>query len=141
MLMGGQKMAARKFSFILLLFVVSCTTASGQEPVKLNNTLSHCVEISGMKITAEGKIPVLSFDLKVNKSIGECGCKSAVGSYTVYAIRKGHELGAPEEYKLLLIHGDVSLRSSEHKYLPLAAEQWLINKEKLEVEICCSNPH
>jgi len=133
-------MAKLKFSLILL-FVVFCSTASGQELVRLKNTIFECVEINGMKITAEGTIPVLSFDLKVNKVIGYCGCKSAVGLYMVFDIRKGDEVGAPEEYRLLLIKGYVSLLKSEHKYLPLAAEQWSINKRKLELYLGCAPPN
>lgn len=125
-------MAALKFSFILLLSVVSCATASGLEPVNFNNQLSACVEINGMKITTEGRIPVLSFDLKMNKPISECGCKSALGAYTVFS--------KMEEYQSYIIGGKVAFKTSEHKYLPLSAEQSLIDKKLLEVNLSCAQP-
>lgn len=125
-------MAVRKFSFILLLFVASCATASGLDTVNLNNQLSACVEINGVKITTEGRIPVLSFDLKLNKPISECGCKSALGAYTVFSQMEG--------YQSYIIGGKMTLKKSEHKYLPLSAEQSLIDKRILEVNLSCAQP-
>lgn len=125
-------MAAQKFNFMFLLFVSSCATASNTEPVKLNNQLSACIATTNMKISMEGRIPVLSFDLQMIKHLGECGCKSALGSYTVYS--------QMEEYTSYIIGGKAGFAKSAHKYLPLAAEQNLIDKRKLIVDFSCAQP-
>jgi len=125
-------MVARKFSFIAFLLVVSCATANEQSLVKLNNQLSACISVSDMQILTDSRIPTLSFNVKIKKSIAKCGCKSALGAYSVFS--------QMTEYQSYIIGGKISFAKSEHKYLPLSAEQSLINKKKLEVIFSCSRP-
>jgi len=102
------------------------------ESVNIDNQLSECIIPTNIKISKEAKIPILSFYLKVNGSIAECGCKSALGAYTVFA--------QMEDYKSYVIGGKVAFVKSEYKYLPLSAEQGLIDKKKLILSLSCAQP-
>lgn len=125
-------MAGRKFSFILLLALTSCATANESPQVNINNQLKACADISALEVSAQGKIPTLSFDLKLNKPISECGCKSALGTFTVFSLK--------EDYKSYLLSGKVALMKSERKSLPLSAEQNLIQSGKVTVDFSCALP-
>jgi len=125
-------MVARKFRYIILFLVSSCATANSADTLTIDNQLSQCISIADTKVDTEGKIPVLSFHLQIDKHIAECGCKSALGSYTVFSQR--------EEYTSFIIGGKVGFSKTEEKYLPLAADQKLIDKRKIVVRFSCAQP-
>ncbi|MEI8571417.1 DUF2195 family protein [Methylomonas sp. LW13] len=132
MLMGDLLMVARKISVLGVFFIVSCAIANEPESIQLNNQLSACIAVNDIQTSIENGIPVLSFDAKIIKSIAECGCKSALGSYSVMA--------KMAEYQSYIIVGKVAFTKSEHKYWPLSAEQGLIDKRKLEIVLSCAQP-
>lgn len=125
-------MAAQRFKLIFILLVSSCAAANDLDAIKINNHLSACTAISKTEISTKNEIPVLRFDLEVKKPIAECGCKSALGYYTVHT--------ANEAYKSYVLGGKIGLMTSGRKALPLAAEPRLINKKKLVVDISCAQP-
>lgn len=125
-------MAVRKFKFIFLLLVSSCVTASDTGSVNIDNQLSECIIPTDIKMSSEAKIPILSFYLQMNGSLAKCGCKSALGAYTVFA--------EMEDYKSYVIGGKVAFAKSEYKYLPLSAEHSLVDKKKLIVSLSCAQP-
>lgn len=106
--------------------------ANDSDAIKINNQLSACMSIIDTKISTESEIPALHFDLKINKPIAECGCKSALGSYAVHAFS--------EEYESYVLGGKIALMTSEHKILPLSTEQRLIVDKKLIIELSCAQP-
>lgn len=132
MSMGDLQMVARKYSVLGVFFIVSCATANERESIQLNNQLSACIAVNDVQTSIENGIPVLSFDVQIKQSIAECGCKSALGSYSVMA--------KMAEYQSYIIGGKVAFTKSEHKYLPLSAEQGLINKRNLEIVLSCAQP-
>ena len=128
-------MAVQKFKYIILLLMCSCASANSVDivnTVKIDNQLSQCITATHIKIDKEGKIPILSFDLRIDKDIAECGCKSALGSYTVYTQMDG--------YKSYIIGGKVGFVKSGKKSLPLSSEQKLIGKRELIVGFSCAQP-
>ena len=125
-------MAERKFNLILLLLLTSCATAHESPQVTINNHLNACAEIGALEVSAQGNIPTVSFDLKINTPIAECGCKSALGTFTVFAVK--------EDYKSHLLSGKVALMKSGTKVLPLSAEKNLLNSGKLEIDFSCALP-
>jgi hypothetical protein len=131
MLAGVQQMAVRKFKFMLFLLLSSSSaTASDSDNVKIENNLSACISISDVKKNTEEEIPVISFYLHVNKSIAECGCKSALGAYTVLSQLAG--------YNSYILGGKVGLSESGHKQVPLSAEHNLVDKKMLVVGFSCA---
>lgn len=125
-------MVVRKFNLILIILASSCAVANDSGAIKINNQLSACISVTNKAITKEGIISVFSFDLEVDKPIAECGCKSALGSYAVYTATKG--------YTSYIIGGKVGFVTSARKYLPLSAEENLINKRELIIKFNCAQP-
>jgi hypothetical protein len=124
-------MVGLKYSF-LIVFLMSITAVASDEKIDIKNQLSQCSEIRNPKIIAEGSVPILSFDLVLNKSIADCGCKSALGAFSVYAQRDG-----AESY---LINGKLALGKEGKKFIPVAADNNLISAARLMVSFSCAQP-
>lgn len=125
-------MAARKYRFIFVFLVSSCAVANDSGSINISNQLSSCITVTNAAVSEDSEIPVFSFDLKVDNPISECGCKSALGAYTVYTISG--------DFKSYILGGKVGFIASSHKLLPLSAEKKLINKKKLVIELSCAQP-
>ncbi|THB62952.1 MAG: DUF2195 family protein [Gammaproteobacteria bacterium] len=119
-------------TLMFVFFASSCAAAKQPDKIEINNNLSACTYITNTKISTENDIPLLSFDLKIDKPISECGCKSAQGAYTVYTYT--------ENYKSYILGGKIVLMASKHKSLPLSADKNLIDNRKLIIEFSCSQP-
>lgn len=124
-------MVERKYSLIFSVLLASCVVAKEEAPV-INNQLAECVEINSVASDKQNSIPVMSFDLNVKSPISACGCKSALGAFSVYALREG--------YKSYLIGGKIGLAKAGKKYLPLATDKGLVGQGKLEVNFSCALP-
>ena len=124
-------MVEPKYSLIFSVLLASCATAKEEAPV-INNQLAECVEVSHVKMDKLENVPVMLLDLNVKTPISACGCKSALGIFSVYAMRQG--------YKSPLISGKVGLTKSGAKYLPLATEKELLGLGRLEVSFSCALP-
>ena len=48
---------------------------------KITNTLKYCLTINSVSILNKDKL--IKFQLNTIKSVGHCGCKSSIGSYTI----------------------------------------------------------
>ena len=125
-------MLVQRCVFVFTFLVSSCAVASDSNAIRIGNQLSACTAITNTEISAESGIPVLLFDLRVNKPIAECGCKSALASYAVYA--------STDEYMSYILGGKIGFMASARKLLPLSAEQKLINKRELVIEFSCARP-
>ncbi|TCJ12820.1 DUF2195 family protein [Parasulfuritortus cantonensis] len=125
-------MVAKEFELAFLCFLSSCAVAENSHYFEIDNKLFACLSTTNIKQSNEGVIPVLHFDLKIHKPIAECGCKSALGLYTVSAQMDG--------YRSYIIGGKIGLAESGHRYIPLSAEGALINKKRLVVGLACAQP-
>jgi len=128
---GKEKMAVLKFSLLAIL-LMPFTTVAGDEKIDIENLLSQCSAIRDLELSSEGNIPVLSFDLVLKESIADCGCKSALGAFSVYAQR--------DSYQSHLISGKIALEKDGKKYLPIAADNNLITSARLKVVFSCAQP-
>lgn len=124
-------MVGLKYSF-LIFFLVSLAAVASDEKIDIKNKLSQCSEIHNPKLVVEGSVPFLTFDLVLNGSIADCGCKSALGEFSVYAQRDG-----AESY---LINGKVALGKEGKKFIPVAADNNLISAARLMVSFSCARP-
>lgn len=126
-------MVARKPEFALLLFLASCASADGGDIPELENHVSACVTLSGIeKRTGQGGLEVLGLRVDITRSLAECGCKSALGTYTVFAKMDG--------YRSYIIGGKLVLAQSGTKLLPLSADPDLIRNKPLAISFSCAQP-
>lgn len=124
-------MAAQKFK-LLAVFLFSLTAMADDGKVDVNNQLSLCSEINNPTLITKGVVPILSFDLVVKDTIADCGCKSALGAFSVYAQR--------DSYESFLISGNVALEKGGKKSIPVAADKNLIKSARLRVKFSCAQP-
>lgn len=117
---------------VVAFFLVSSIAAASDENIDINNQLSQCSEIHNPKLVTDGSVPVLSFDLVLKESIADCGCKSALGVFSVYV-----QSGSAESY---LIGGKVALGKEGKKFIPVAADNNLISAARLMVSFSCARP-
>lgn len=125
-------MVIQRFSLIFSILASSCVFANDLENIEIRNELSQCVILKNLSFSKENKIPVFNFDLDLNKYISECGCKSALGFYSVYAFDENRES--------YLMGGKVRFLTSSHKSIPISAEKNIIGGRKLVVEFTCARP-
>ncbi len=81
----GQLMVVLKYSLLFSALFSVHVCAQGEENISVDNKLSACTQIKNWKVIPDSDIPLLSFEVELNKSIGEFGCKSALSSFTVSA--------------------------------------------------------
>lgn len=125
-------MTLLKSVFAIALFSSHVAIAGEVPSVSINNLLANCSEITNTKILNDGNMPVLSFDLILKDSIGDCGCKSALGSFMVNATR--------EDYRSFLMAGKINFLNDGKKYLPLATDSKLIGSSTIEIQFGCASP-
>lgn len=124
-------MVGRKYSYITMLLILLGVEADAIE-LKIQNQLANCAEFRDTKIVLDDTFPLLSFDLKLKNSIADCGCKSALGMFSVVAQR--------ESYASYLISGKVALGEGGEKAIPVAADISLISGASLDVIFSCAQP-
>jgi hypothetical protein len=120
-------------SAVLALFVAPLTAEANEEAIAVNNQLSQCSEINNSKLITKGVVPTFSFELVLKDTIADCGCKSALGAFSVYARRYS--------YESFLIGGKVSLEKEGKKIIPVAADKNLIKSARLSVSVSCVQPY
>jgi len=117
---------------VLLTAALYGTTAHAAGSVKFENALKACVDIkSGSPSTANGQL-VLPTTMDVKQIIAECGCKSAVASYTSQVQRNG--------YLSLLQSGTFSLWQSGTHTLTLASDSELVGDSGIVLTLGCAPP-
>ncbi len=117
---------------ILLSLVILASTAEAQTQVTVNNLLKECVIIENQKIRTEKNLLLLDVELQWIKSTGDCGCKSAINSYTVRE--------EPVENNIAVQHSwgkFVVLEKTKMITLPITA---LHNNSNYFLEIACAPP-
>ena len=125
-------MAALKSSIILLFFVSSCSLAGDNYKVKFDNTLSRCIDITDKEFLIIKDIPFLSIKFNERKSIGECGCKSAIAAFKVQSFIDNQAYD--------LIGGKIIFQSKSNVSIPLSMDKSIISNKNLKVAFTCSNP-
>ena len=98
--------------------------------IKVDNALAHCVELRpGVRTTTAQQV-MLQVDLNVKKSIGECGCKSAISAYT-------SEVQMEEGHRSFLQRGALTIQRSGVKTLTLASDEQLVRDRGIVLSLSC----
>jgi hypothetical protein len=109
---------------------VACVARADQ--VTFQNELSACAVIKVNKTSTQGNVVVASTTVQLQKLIGECGCLSALVTYTSTVDRGG--------VQQTLQQGLVSLKNGGDKTLVLATEPALVANKEVKVRLACTGP-
>jgi hypothetical protein len=103
----------------------------------VTENLRPCIDIRAGDERDYQNLTVKEVDIEVRQSIGECGCKSAVLGYSVYALRKDGK----RMHKVLLNSNRVTAMQSRKALLVLSADNsdHLVANDIL-IEIGCARP-
>ncbi|WHS30177.1 DUF2195 family protein [Brucella sp. NM4] len=128
-----KKPAFRSLVAVFLCAISTVHTASSEAvEIDLQNGLSACVDLKPGQVKRQANI--VSFDARFNlhRSIGMCGCMSALVNYTASVDVNG--------IRQKLQQGIISLAREGDKTLILASDQNLIAGQDVRVELSCAGP-
>ncbi|NJD08535.1 MAG: DUF2195 family protein [Methylococcaceae bacterium] len=135
MLLAGLLTGARvnniRYVFILTGFMAANCFATANE-ASIRNDLKGCVDLQPGQTEQVGNLVVLNAKITINKSIADCGCKSALVTYRSYTKQ--------EWGNRLLQSGVFGLRESTETKFVLASEKKLLSSGPTILEISCSSP-
>ncbi len=101
--------------------------------IKVDNTLAQCVTLDpGMRATTDGQV-LLQARFNVRQSIGHCGCKSAIATYTSQVELAGAQ-------RSFLQSGSLRLKESGVRTLTLASDEQLVGEGSVVVSLGCARP-
>ncbi|OOL15561.1 hypothetical protein BRY73_18965 [Ochrobactrum sp. P6BS-III] len=106
--------------------------SGGVVEIDLQNGLSACVDLKPGQVKRQANI--VSFDARFNlhRSIGMCGCMSALVNFTASVDVNG--------IRQKLQQGIISLAREGDRTLILASDQNLIAGKDVRVELSCAGP-
>lgn len=121
---------------LLAISILICSCASFAEStaykVSVDNQLKECLTINKVESYASNGMPMLKFDYKTVSSTADCGCKSALSSYSAHAIY--------ENYESYLIGGKMRFEEKGEILLPAATSASIIGSSEIKVYFSCANP-
>lgn len=120
--------------FVCTALIASASLAyeSQADPVIFQNELSGCLTIKMTKMSTDSNIVFANVAIILQKSISECGCKSALATYTSSVSRDGAQQ--------TLQQGLLGLKSGGDKTLVLATEPALVASKQIKVGLACAAP-
>ena len=126
-------MAALRCGFISTLFLTSCAIAGESSDIYVENNLEKCVAINSKNLIYFGDMQFLKMNIRHISEIGNCGCKSAISSYTVFQTIEGHES--------LILLGEFTFLGRKKLTLPIAVhKQFIVKFTDVRIVISCANP-
>ncbi|MEP7453993.1 DUF2195 family protein [Phyllobacterium sp. SB3] len=117
---------------VLSAMFCSAPAAADTGSVALQNELAACVMVKAKKTVTETNVVSASASFQLHKSIGECGCYSALATY-----KSSVDLGGVRE---VLQEGVITIKNDGTKTLVLASEPALIANRKIQVQLTCARP-
>nr|WP_235584511.1 DUF2195 family protein [Massilia sp. MS-15] len=102
------------------------------EQITFANELAACVTIKTITTSTASNMVVASTNIQLRKSIGECGCLSALAVYISSVDRGG--------VQQILQEGLIRLDSDGEKNLVLATEPRLLENKAVQVRLVCAPP-
>lgn len=106
--------------------------AAHADQITFQNGLSACVSITATKTSTESNVVWVNTGVQLRKSIGECGCLSALATYTSSVIRGG--------VRQVLQEGLIDLGSGGERKLVLATDPALVVNKEVRVRLACTGP-
>lgn len=102
------------------------------DQITFQNDLSACVSITATKTSTESNVVWANTSVQLRKSIGECGCLSALATYTSSVNRGG--------VRQVLQEGLIGLGSGGERKLVLATDPALVANKEVRVRLACAGP-
>jgi hypothetical protein len=117
---------------ILIILLAGAVFAAHADQITFQNDLSACVSITATKTSTESNVVWANTRVQLRKSIGECGCLSALATYTSCVIRGG--------VRQVLQEGLIGLGSGGERKLVLATDPALVANKEVRVRLACTGP-
>nr|WP_229517241.1 DUF2195 family protein [Massilia oculi] len=102
------------------------------EHITFHNELAACVTIKTITTATASNVVLANTNIQLRKSIGECGCLSALAVYISSVGRGG--------VQQILQEGLIRLDRDGEKTFVLATEPRLIEKKAVQVRLFCAPP-
>lgn len=102
-------------------------------PIDVDNALAQCVALKPSAQTTVDQQLMAQVQLNVMKPIGECGCKSAIATYTSEVVLEGG-------HRSFLQQGAVLVKSSATQTWTLASSVQLVGDRELVLALACAGP-
>lgn len=127
-------MAVLKYNILslILFFTSNCAYADKKAEIIIENSLESCISVKQLKPIFEKNIPFVKVHYEMKKSVSDCGCKSALLSYSTKVILDGYESS--------LLSGKFILPKNGTFELPIATSKKLISNNKIKIRLSCSFP-
>jgi hypothetical protein len=116
----------------IFVFALGCASTRLAINYRLENNLEACVKIDRQTSSWSGALPVLELRYHMAKSTAECGCKSALSTYSSFA-----QSSAGERY---MSGGTMTLAGSDEVTLPLSVDRDLLGEAPVRVSLGCERP-
>lgn len=117
---------------LLVLVIPLCVTANPVYRVEIDNDLSRCIIVESAKVRIDQDRPTIEVTFKEISSTADCGCKSRLNAYSVYAIDKSHQS--------FLMGGKFAFNQSGSIRLPMAIDQEIVGNRPVRLTISCAQP-
>ncbi|MEJ8296293.1 DUF2195 family protein [Delftia tsuruhatensis] len=117
---------------ILTILLAGAVFAAHADQITFQNDLSACVSITATKTSTESNVVWANTRVQLRKSIGECGCLSALATYTNSVNRGG--------VRQVLQEGLIDLGSGGERKLVLATDPALVANKEVRVRLACTGP-
>jgi hypothetical protein len=117
---------------ILIILLAGAVFAAHADQITFQNDLSACVSITATKTSTESNVVWANTRVQLRKSIGECGCLSALATYTSSVPRGG--------VRQVLQEGLIGLGSGGERKLVLATDPALVANKEVRVRLACTGP-
>jgi hypothetical protein len=119
------------FTVLLIIGVFYPIIVFANNSVLINNHVSGCVTVKDNEIINMENITLLKVDMKLLKSAGMCGCKSAALSYSS-SIKNRHSV--------IIIQGIISSLKGGKKILVINTDNAIAFQGDYIIDLTCSNP-
>jgi hypothetical protein len=117
---------------ILIILLAGAVFAAHADQITFQNDLSACVSITATKTSTESNVVWANTRVHHRNSIGECGCLSALATYTSSVNRGG--------VRQVLQEGLIGLGSGGERKLVLATDPALVANKEVRVRLACTGP-
>lgn len=125
-------MVERITSCLIALAFTACVDAGQRNNIQIQNDLAKCIEIESTNAHVNGRTPFVTLNYKRVALTSECGCKSKLCAYSVYAESEG--------YKSFLIGGKVSFQEAGKMELPLSTDGKILGNRPVLLFLSCAQP-
>lgn len=122
------------YAAVTLMVTTLCsTTVQAAGPIQIENALAQCVTLQpGARVAADQQV-VTQARVDVKKSIAECGCKSAIATYTSEVVLDG-------DHRSFLQRGAIVIKASGPQSLTLASSAQLLGERPVVLSLACASP-